>query len=212
MQRIIGDDGVPQMVTLNEQKPSKADPAIMEVKNNLQVGRYDVVMDTGPGYQTKREESTESMLNLLGTPLGEIIVKTGADIVLRNMDFPGADELADRAVTTNPEGMAKVIEGMPKQAQTIIGAMQQQLQQAQKVIEQQALEIKYKGTIEAAKIEAGREKNVRDDATKVFDIRTKSETSRDVAEIHAAAQLLNSQVESRTEEVAADRLIEKGTT
>ncbi len=211
MQRIIGDDGLPEMVTLNEKKQSDANPGVQEVKNNLQVGRYDVVMDTGPGYQTKREESAALMLELMGTPLGEVVVKTGADIALRNFDFQGAQELADRAVTTNPEGMAKVIEGLPKQAQTIVGALQQQLQEAHKVIKDQALEIKYRGTIEAAKIEAGREKSVRDDATKKFDIRTKSETSRDVAEIGAAAQLLNSQMESREEEAAADRLIEKGT-
>src|SRR6187399_180340 len=212
MQRIIGDDGLPDMVTLNEKKPKADDPGVFEVKNNLQVGRYDVVMDTGPGYQTKREESAAMMLELLGTELGKVVVATGADIALRNFDFQGAQELADRAVTTNPEGMAKVIEGLPKQAQTIVGALQQQLQEKDKMIQQQALEIKYRGTIEAARIEAGREKNVRDDATKKFDIRTKSETSRDVAEIHAAAQLLNSQMESSEEEAAADRLIEKGTT
>jgi hypothetical protein len=117
------------------------------VKNDLTVGRYDVVMDTGPGYQTKREESAEAMTELLGTPLGELIVKTGADIVLRNMDFPGADELADRALATNPAGMEKALEGLPKQAQTIIGAMKQQLDQAQQTIQQQALELKYSGDI-----------------------------------------------------------------
>jgi hypothetical protein len=149
MQRIIGDDGVPKMVGINQpgEEQDEQGNAVQRVKNDLTVGRYDVVMDTGPGYQTKREESAEAMTELLGTPLGELIVKTGADIVLRNMDFPGADELADRALATNPAGMEKALEGLPKQAQTIIGAMKQQLDQAQQTIQQQALELKYSGDI-----------------------------------------------------------------
>jgi hypothetical protein len=155
MQRIIGDDGVPTMTGINqkaEEQDEQGNP-VWRVKNDLTVGRYDVVMDTGPGYQTKREESAENMVELLGTPLGELVVKTGADIVLRNMDFPGADELADRALATNPAGMDKAIEGLPKQAQTIIGALQQQLQEAQSTIQQQSLEIKYHGDIEKLKDE-----------------------------------------------------------
>ena len=64
MQRIIGEDGVPSMVQINT-----PDPATMEVKNDLTVGRYDVVMDTGPGYETKRLEGAEAMIDLLKTPL-----------------------------------------------------------------------------------------------------------------------------------------------
>lgn len=143
MQRIIGDDGVPQVVELNHPQPTQEDSAVMRVKNDMSVGRYDVVMDTGPGYATKREEAAENMVQLLGTPLGEVVVKTGSDIVLRNMDFPGADELADRAMVTNPEAMAKAVENLPKQAQTIIGALQQQVQTLQQTIQEQGLEIKY---------------------------------------------------------------------
>lgn len=209
MQRIIGEDGIPQMVTINDPQ-SGEDGAIYNVKHNLELGRYDVVMDTGPGYATKREEGTEAVLGLLGTPLAEPIVKTGADIVVRNMDFAGADELADRLVVTNPEGMEKIVEGLPKQAQTIVKAMQQQITGLQQVNQQQALELKYKGTIEAAKIEAANQKSERDDKTKRFQIEVDAETKHDVAEIGAAAQLLNSQTESRHEERMADKMIEKG--
>ncbi len=209
MQRIIGDDGMPKMVTLNEK--TKNEEGVEEVKNNLQVGRYDVVMDTGPGYQTKREESAAMVLELLGTPLGAKITETRPDLVVRNMDFEGAQDLADSLVATTPEGMERVMEGLPKQAQTIVATMQQKMQGMEKIIQQQALEIKYKGTIAAAQIEEKRETAVRDDATRKFDIQTKAHTARDVAEIHGATQLLNSQQESREEEKAADRLIAKGT-
>lgn len=220
MQRIIGEDGMPSMVTINDEQGGE-DTAVYRIKNNLEAGRYDVVMDTGPGYATKREEGTEAVLGLLGTPLAEPIVKTGADIVVRNMDFAGADELADRLAITNPEGMEKIVNGLPKQAQTIIQSLLAEKQQMQQLIQMQQLEIKYHGDIkaadrdakvkiEAAKLETAEEKSKRDDATKRFDVEIDATTRMNVAEIGAAAQLLNSQHESRHEEKMADRLIEKG--
>jgi len=143
MQRIIGDDGVPQMVGINQPTESPENPSIQIVKNDLKVGRYDVVMDTGPGYATKREEAAESMLELLGTPLGEQVASTSGDIIVRNMDFPGADEVADRIAVTIPGALDKIMEGLPKQAQTIIGSLQAQMKQLQDQNQQQALEIKY---------------------------------------------------------------------
>lgn len=220
MQRIIGEDGIPSMVKIND-KEGGAAAAIYRIKNNLEVGRYDIVMDTGPGYATKREEGTEAVLGLLGTPLAEPIVKSGADIVVRNMDFAGSDELADRLTITNPDGLEKVVEGLPKQAQTIVRSLMQQNQQMQQQMQMMALELKYHGDIkgadrdakvkiEAAKIESANEKSRRDDATKRFDAEIDATTRLNVAEIGAAAQLLNSHVESKQEERMADKLIEKG--
>lgn len=217
MQRIIGEDGVPKVITINDPESE----AIYNVKYNLEVGRYDVVMDTGPGYQTKREESTEALINLLTTPLGQKISELASDLVVRGMDFYGADDVADRLAVSTPEGMVQAVEGLPKQAKAIVGSLQAQLQQAQQVIQQQALEIKYGISREqakqqaesirfAAKLESEDKRAKMADQTKRFDTEVKSATSRDVAEIHAAAQLLNSYAESREEEEAADRMIEKG--
>jgi hypothetical protein len=178
MQRIIGDDGVPKMTGINqktEEQDEQGNP-VWRVKNDLTVGRYDVVMDTGPGYQTKREESAEQMTELMGTPLGEVIVKTGADIVLRNLDFPGADELADRAMVTNPEAMGKAIEELPKQAQTIIGALQQQIQQKDQQIQQQALEIKYKADVEKMKDDGATRRTLITTTAKAHDTETQAAT------------------------------------
>lgn len=149
MQRIIGDDGVPKMTGINqkaEEEDEEGNP-VWRVKNDLTIGRYDVVMDTGPGYQTKREEGAESMLELLNTPLGEVITKTRPDLIVRNMDFAGASELADSLAPTTPEGMEEAMKSLPEQAKTIVVALQGQLQEAQKTIQDQALEIKYAGDI-----------------------------------------------------------------
>jgi hypothetical protein len=216
-QRILGEDGVPQLLTLNE------DGANGEIKNNMKTGRYAIVMDTGPGYATKREEASENMMELLGTPLGEVVRETGPDIVLRNMDFHGADELADRAAVTTPGGMDKIMEGLPKQAQTIIQTLQSQMQQKDEQLQQMGLELKYKAGIQDSKNQADDQRNIRDNVTKMkiadrhvekdLEVQdSKAATSRDVAEIGAASQLLNTKMESDESERESQRLIKAGTT
>jgi hypothetical protein len=214
MQRIIGEDGVPQMVQINQRVMDPQTQAIMEVKNNLTVGRFDVVMDTGPGYETKRQEGQEAVIDLLKTPLGEPIVKTGADIIVRNMDFAGADDLADRLLPTNEQGMQKAVQALPKEAQGIVMALQAQLKQAQGVIQQQAMEIKYKTHIEQGWMGVEREKIGSQERTKVHDTETKADasitnkhidslTARDVAEIQVGGKLLDSHVQGGYDKEAA---------
>lgn len=211
MQRIVGEDGAASMVRINASgEESQAKNEIYQVSKNLEDGTYDIVMDAGPDYRTAQEEGAEGMLGLLETPLGPAIAQSGADVVLRNMPFSGASELADRLAPQTPEALKKAMEGMPEQAKALVSSLQQQVQQLTELTKNQALEIKYQGTIAAAKIESANEKSERDDATKRLQIQTDATTKRDVAEIHGATQLLNSQQESRSEERAADRMIQKG--
>ncbi len=221
MQRIIGEDGVAKMVEINAPADSPTSQAIYRVKNNLEIGKYDIVMDTGPGYHSQREEGTEASLRLLETPLGQKVSDLASDLVVRNMDFYGAQDIADRLAPSTPEGMEQAIEGLPKQAKAIVGSLQMQVQQLQQTVQQQALEIKYGMSKEqlrqagedkrtAAKIESDNNKTELQDRTTRHKIEVDSVTKRDVAEINAAAQLLNSQQESAFEERQADKLIESG--
>lgn len=218
MQRIVGEDGVPQVVTINERS---ADPTITKIKNDVTVGRYDVVMDTGPGYETKRLEGVESMLDLLKTPLVEQIAKVGSDLIVRNMDFAGADDLADRLAPLNPQGLEQTIKQLPKEAQGIVTAMQQQLQQAQQIIQQQALELKYKGGIAQMQEQAEDRRHALTEQTKRADILTESQTKREdthvkaqtsiaVAEIGAAGKILDTHVGGRYDVEAAKHALKKG--
>ncbi len=210
MQRIIGEDGVPQVVKINEQG-APDDSGVQRVKNDMTVGLYSVVMDTGPGYATKREEAAENMVEVLGTPLGEVVVQQGADLVLRNMDWHGADELADRVASTIPAAMEKMVEGLPKQAQNIIGSMQKQLQDLQGQLQQAQLEIKYQGSVKEMQVHGKLEEIDRNNENRVQVEHMKGATSRDVAEIHGATQLLNTRAEAEGDEKAARALIDAGT-
>jgi hypothetical protein len=219
MQRIIGDDGVPQMVKINEKVRDPVSQAITEVKNNICVGKYDVVMDAGPGYETKRQEGVDSMLGLLKTPLGEPIAKVASDLVVRNMDFAGADDLADRLVPLNPEGMTQAIKQLPKPAQAIVGALQQQLSQVSQELQHAQLELKYKTStelgwmqVEREKTHVGAETKSRDTHTnaqvKKFDTEFRGHTAVKVAEINKGADILKSHVDHGHELELADRVAE----
>lgn len=208
MQRIIGEDGVPQMVAINDTKETS--PGVYEIKNNMTVGRYDVVMDTGPGYETKRQEAAEAMIDLMKTPLGEVVVKTGADIALRNLDFPGSDDLADRAMPLNSEGLKKAVEGLPHQAKGIVTALMGENQQLKQQMQQMQLEIKYKGSIEQGwmQTELQKEKLKTDTAahdavikahTAHVDTHTKAQASIAVAEINAAGHIIDSRASEKHE-------------
>jgi hypothetical protein len=238
--RILGEDNVPELVTINEKVKQEGSLAEF-IKNDMKAGRYSIVMDTGPGYATKREEAAENMVELLGTPLGEVVASTGADIVLRNMDFHGADELADRAAVSTPGGMEKIMEDMPKQAQTVIQTLQSQLKQKDEQIQQMGLEIKYKSDIESMKDQGQTRRTLIQTTGKAHDtetaaqvdlenakmdfegwlneismwretVRMQGDTQRDVAEIKVAGSLLNTEQEAQHEARAADKAIKAGAT
>ena len=131
--RIIGDDGKPELITLNERT------AVGKVMNDVTVGEYDVVMETGPGYNSKRQEAVESMMGMLAAD--PTLMQTAGDLIFRNMDWPGADVIADRLATLNPLSQVDDKSPVPPrvqmqlaQSQAQMQQMQQQLQQMQKVI------------------------------------------------------------------------------
>lgn len=141
--RVIGDDGEPDAVTINEKKRDQLG-AVQKVLNDVTVGDYDVVIDTGPGYATKRLESAEGMIQLLGTPLGEKIAAIADDVVVRALDFAGARELADRLAAANPIAQQEMSADLPPEAQQIVKQAQGQIQQLQQALQQLMLEKKAK--------------------------------------------------------------------
>ena len=135
--RIIGADGQPDLVTINERVQEAM--GAFKVVNDVTVGEFDVVMDTGPGYQSKRMQAVEAMLPLLGA--NEQLFQAAGDLVFRNMDFPGAEVIADRLAAVNPLAQIDEKSDVPPQVQmqlaqskAMIEDMQQQLQAMQMAI------------------------------------------------------------------------------
>ncbi len=109
--RIIGEDGEPSTVKMNpmQQEPVKRivdqEGTLIEKIYNPSVGKYDVRVITGPGYATKRQEALESMAQLLqGNPQ---LWQVAGDLFVKNMDWPGAQDLAKRfKKTIDPKVLA----------------------------------------------------------------------------------------------------------
>ena len=79
--------------------------------NELTIGKYDVIVTTGPSYSTQRQESAEALLRLTSTMPDQM--KLAADLIVRNLDFKDADEMADRLRKTLPPDLVKPREGEP---------------------------------------------------------------------------------------------------
>jgi hypothetical protein len=89
--RIIGEDDTEQEVMLNQ---PHMDRNGMQRMYALGTGRYDVAVDIGPSYATKRQESVESMTAF--AQAAPQLVPQYADLYVKAMDWPGAKEIAER--------------------------------------------------------------------------------------------------------------------
>ncbi len=102
---------------------------------NPKLGRYDVTVTIGPNYATKRIESSEHLMQFLQVLPNQAPLI--ADLIAKNQDWPGADELATRLQTQLPPGMLdKGLDRLPLEARGIVLQLKQALQQAQQQAQQ----------------------------------------------------------------------------
>lgn len=62
--------------------------------NDITVGKYDVVVTTGPSYATQRMEAAQQLMGLVQSAPQQMAV--ALDLIVRNLDFKDADELEAR--------------------------------------------------------------------------------------------------------------------
>jgi hypothetical protein len=191
--RIIGSDGQPDMTTINEQNE------IGEVLNDVTVGEYDVVMDTGPGFQTKRQQAVESMMPLMtGNPE---LFNVAGDLVFRNMDFPGADVIADRLAAMNPMANIDQKSDIPPQVQMQLAQSKQMVEQLQQQLQAAGLEINNRAQVAQIREEGATKRKLLEVTAKahntetmaevkVNDQNTRSITSQNKTEIDALVKML----------------------
>jgi len=134
--RIIGVDGEVGMARIN---PMQTEPVkkivdqagtVIEKIYNPSVGVYDVVITTGPSYLTKRQEAVEAMANILQT--SPQLWQVAGDLFIKNMDWPGAQEMAARfKKIIDPKVLAEDDKSPELQAaEQQVEAVSQQLEQA----------------------------------------------------------------------------------
>jgi hypothetical protein len=144
--RVLGEDGSSKEVTINGQyeKDGKM------VMHDVGTGTYDVTVSAGPNFTSRREEAATQMMELMRNfPDAAPLI---GDLVAKNLDWPGADDIAKRLKMMlppqiqqgedqkdiPPQAQAMIQQGMQQmeQMQQAIQMLQQQLQQAQGEAEQ----------------------------------------------------------------------------
>ena len=215
--RIIGADGKGELVTLNQR--AMDDQGVEKVLNDVTVGQYDVVMETGPGYASKRQEAVESMVQML--QIDQQLMQQAGDLVFRNMDFPGADIIADRLAAANPLAQIDEKSDIPPQVQMQLAQSQQTIQQLQQQLQAMQMDMKYGATVAEQKDKAMLQKAQMDNETRRADseLRTsttahdtvlKTQTQLEVEQMKAQLALIMAQMDLRSERAALDEAIERG--
>lgn len=157
-ERIVGDEGEHEVVLFNAPFKDRGE----EVTYNLGVGKYDVTVDVGPSYATKRQEAVASMLEV--TRAYPQVAQIAGDLMVKNMDWPGAQEIAERLKKTLPPGLAddpnQKKQPIPPEVQAQMTQMNQMVEQLtgrlnelQAEREQKLLELESRERIEMKKLE-----------------------------------------------------------
>ena len=143
--RIIGPDQSEEVAKIGEKPEMQQQgglPEGVEHIYDLSVGRYDVAVDTGPSYTTKREETAAQMTEFVRAyPQAAPII---GDLLVKALDWQNAEEIAERLKAMLPQ---QIQGGPPPELQQMIEQGQQQLQQLQQENEQ----LKSKAQIDAMK-------------------------------------------------------------
>ena len=158
--RILGEDETEEVIQLTQEAGGGEVVNGKRQLYNLSVGKYDVTVKAGPSYATQREETRETLLDIMrNVPDSAQFI---GDVLLDHMDFQGADKISRRLSFLLPPEVrqAEAEEGMDdlpdeakaiiQQGQALITELQARLQQA----EQEAEESKALQASELAKAEA----------------------------------------------------------
>ena len=125
--RVLGKDGAEDFVQLYQPLPDG------KVLNDLSAGKYDVTVTTGPSYDTQRMEFVDALVQLSqGNP---VIGQAVPDLIVGSMDFPKADEAAERLKMLLPPPVQQAM--AQKDQSPAVMQLQAQMQQMQQAAQAQ---------------------------------------------------------------------------
>ena len=137
--RIIGEDGTPESVRVDfeQQEPKrefKDNAGKIQKIYNPGIGKYDVVSMAGPSFTTKRAEGAAALTEVISR--SPQLMGVMGDLYFRSMDFPYADEMAERLKKMLPPQLQEQPDDatMPPEAMMAIRQRDMALAQAQQVI------------------------------------------------------------------------------
>jgi hypothetical protein len=114
--RILGQDMAPKVVKLTKGEQAAPQQGVDTPEDkpedrlyDLTVGKYDVVVKVGPSYSTQREQAVAQLAELIrSAPESAPLI---GDILIENMDIPGAAEISKRLKKMLPPQLQEGGEG-----------------------------------------------------------------------------------------------------
>jgi hypothetical protein len=170
--RILGDDMAQKVVKVNTAY------AVEDGKiYDLTAGKYDVVVETGPSFQTKREEAAATIRDLSQTD--PTLIPGIKDLLMKYLNMP--QDIVERVgKMIDPKLTEEEGEVTPNQMQAQLAQSQQIIQQLDQVIQKMS-----------AELEAAKSAN----AGKAMD----NETKMAIAELQAKVDLLTAEMKIEEE-------------
>ena len=106
MLRLREHTGEEQLVPVNT--PSRGEGGEPIITNDLTIGRYGVIVDTGPSFSTMRQEAASGMMEFgMNYPEARSYIQ---DLVAKSQDWEFAQEISDRLKRLVPPGVLKDID------------------------------------------------------------------------------------------------------
>jgi Phage P22-like portal protein len=142
--RILGADMKEQIVKVNQRYK---DEDGIERCYDLSNGKYDVRLRIGPSFKTQQEETASQLVELSRSY--PQLMQVAGDVVFDNLNFNGAEKIADRLRRSMPPGL---VDDPGKKPQELLA--QQNAQQAQTIDQLTAVVNKQNEDIRGKRIEA----------------------------------------------------------
>lgn len=132
--RVLGEDGKADMARIDPSLPTayaeQDAPIGVQKLFNPGIGRYDVVADVAASYATKRAEAVDSQLELVR--IAPQVAGAAMDLIVANMDWPGAEKIAERLKKTLPPNL---LQGENDNQPPLPPGLQQQMDQVAQQME-----------------------------------------------------------------------------
>lgn len=109
---------------------------------DLSQGKYDVTVEAGPSFTTRREEAAVSMMEFIRVfPQAAPLI---GDLLAKNLDWPGADEISKRLAAMLPpqvQGQNPQLAALQQQMQQMDGMAKQAVGELQKQLAEMAQQV-----------------------------------------------------------------------
>lgn len=102
----VGQDGVRKAVKINQSSPNPNNPLEAIRMNDVTVGKYSVSIEAGAGYATKRQETSQKLMEFVQAfpPAAAV----AGDLIIRSLDIDDANIIAERLKATLPPHIQKM--------------------------------------------------------------------------------------------------------